>query len=287
VICQDPKTTAFFQRIVTDYRNIEERQVQAVVQKATEELSDFYKPSPSPKATHGFRKAVRQAAKLRMAITGPAGSGKTASALLVAHGLCGDWEKIGLIDTEHSSGELYVNQKIGETTIGQYNVMVLEPPFHPQKYIEALKMAEEAGLEVVILDSLSHAWAGSGGILDIHLTATQAQKHPNSFTAWREVTPIQEKLIESILQSRIHVIATMRSKMSYILAEDGGKQAPKKVGLAPIQRDSTEYEFTVVMDLSIDHVATVTKDRTNLFGSENFKPTVETGQRLLTWLKGN
>ena len=239
-------------------------------------------PSTQSSPMKGFRPAKRSKAKLRLALTGPAGSGKTASALLIARGLTDSWEKIGMVDTEAGSGELYVGSKMGDTKIGSYNVLPLEAPYTPSRYIEAIKLAEEAGLDVLIIDSLSHAWEGEGGVLEMHDLATMASKSQNSYFAWRDVTPQHKALIDKILHSKIHVIATMRTKTEYVLGE---KNTPHKVGLAPIQRAGTDYEFGVVFELSQQHVAIATKDRTNLFDGLKFKPTIETGEMLLKWLE--
>jgi len=232
----------------------------------------------------GFRTAERRKAHLRLGIAGPSGSGKTASALLVAYGLCGDWSNIGLVDTENGSGELYVGATIGNTKIGDYKVLTLTAPYEPQKYIQAIRDAEQADLEVVIVDSLSHAWAGEGGLLDQH--GKIADRGGNSFTAWRQVTPLHNQLVEAMLQAGIHVIATLRSKTEYVVqADEKGKSTPKKIGLAPVQREGMEYEFTVFLDLDQKHVAYASKDRTNLLDGRYFTPTVETGLTLKAWLE--
>ncbi len=221
-----------------------------------------------------FRKAERKKAKLRLGILGPAGSGKTYSALLIAQGLGG---KVALLDTEHGSGELY-------SQMTDYDVATLTPPFTPQRYIEVIREAEKAGYNVLIIDSLSHAWQGEGGVLDMHDKASLATR--NSFTAWREVTPHHNALVDAILQSPIHIIATMRTKTAYEVTSENGKTKVAKVGLAPVQREGMEYEFTIVFDLSFDgHVATATKDRTSLFDGRHFVPNVETGKELLDWLE--
>lgn len=220
-----------------------------------------------------FQRAQRKKAKLRLALAGPAGSGKTYSALLIAFGLGG---RIAMIDTERSSGELYSH-------LGEYDVCTLEPPFTPEKYTEAIRAAEEAGYDVIIIDSLSHAWAGPGGVLDIHGFA--ADRGGNSWTAWRQVTPRHNDLVNTMLQTRCHVIATMRSKMDHVQTTENGKAVIKKVGMNPIQRDGMEYEFTVFMDLDISHLASAGKDRTGLFDGQVFKPSAQTGQRLLQWLE--
>ena len=228
-----------------------------------------------------FRKAERKKAKLRLAIAGPAGSGKTYSALLIAQGLSPN-SKIALIDTEHGSGELY-------SSLAGYDVATLTPPFSPERYITLIREAEQAGYDVLIIDSLSHAWEGEGGCLELHDRATAASRSGNSYTAWREVTPQHNALVEAMLQSPCHIIATMRSKTAYELSDDGnGKKKPIKVGLAPVQRPGMEYEFTVVLDLSVErHIATATKDRTSLFDGQHFIPTAATGEALQQWLESD
>ncbi|MGB9804541.1 ATP-binding protein [Desulfofundulus sp.] len=220
-----------------------------------------------------FRKAERKQAKLRLALAGPAGSGKTYSALLIAFGLGG---RIAVLDTERSSAELYSH-------LGDYDVCCLETPFTPQKYIDAIRAAESAGYDVIIIDSLSHAWAGPGGVLEIHDAV--AAKEKNSWAAWRHVTPLHNELVDTILQSKCHIIATMRSKTEYVQVQDGGKARVQKVGMAPVQRDGMEYEFTVFLDLDLTHTAVATKDRTSMFDGITFRPSVDTGKKLLAWLK--
>lgn len=228
----------------------------------------------------GFRPAQRKKAKLRLGITGPAGSGKTMSALLIAGGLVGgDYSRVGLVDTENGSGDLYVHSKASGQEIGEYNVLTLEPPFEAKKYIEAIRLAEESGLEVIILDSITHAWAGEGGFLEKQ--GKIADKSGNSWSAWRTVTPEHNRFIDAMLQSKIHVIATMRSKTEHVY--EGGKV--KKVGMAPVAREGMEYEFSVVFDMDQGHNATPTKDRTSLFDGQIFKPATDTGKMLLKWLE--
>lgn len=226
-----------------------------------------------------IRKAERKKAKLRLGISAPSGAGKTYSSLLIAHGITGDWSKIGLIDTENGSGDLYAH-------LGDYLVLPIEAPFTPEKYIEAIKAFENHGVEVIIIDSLSHAWAGEGGILDIQAAITAASRSGNSYTAWREVTPKHNALVNAILQSKCHIIATMRAKTDYVQEKnEQGKTEIKKVGLAPIQRDGMEYEFTVMLDLGLNHIASASKDRTSLFDGQYFKPGEYTGRKLLEWLE--
>lgn len=224
-----------------------------------------------------FQKAERKKAKLRLALCGPSGSGKTYGALQVAKGLGG---KIAMIDTENGSGELYAD-------VCDYDVAQLEAPYSPDRYIEMIRGAEAAGYNVLIIDSLSHAWTGEGGVLDMHDKAAASSRSGNGFAAWREVTPKHNALVEAILRSNLHIITTMRTKTAYeIVEDDRGKKAPRKIGLAPVQRDGMEYEFTVVLDLSVDkHIATSSKDRTRLFDGQHMVLTPAVGESLLNWLE--
>lgn len=222
-----------------------------------------------------FKKAERCKAKLRLAITGPSGSGKTYSALLIAKGLGG---KVVMIDTENGSGNLYASAF-------DYDIGVITAPYDVRKYISSIHEAEEAGYDVIIIDSLSHAWAGEGGLLDMQGKIADNSNNTNSWAAWRQVTPWHNRLLETILTSQCHVIATMRSKTEYAVIEnEKGKKEPRKIGLAPVQRDGIEYEFTTVFDLNNEHIATVSKDRTNIFDGQFFMPSIETGVALKKWL---
>lgn len=222
-----------------------------------------------------FRPAKRTQAKLRLALAGPSGSGKTYSALLIARGLVGPEGKIAVIDTERGSASLYAH-------LTPFDTCELTPPFAPEKYIQAIRIAEQAGHDVIVIDSLSHAWAGPGGILDLHDAA--AAKEKSSFAAWRLVTPRHNDLVDAMLQSPCHIIATMRSKQEYAQTEEGGKKKVAKLGLAPVQRDGMEYEFAVFLDLNANHHAVASKDRTSLFDGQVFRPDQETGRTLMAWL---
>jgi hypothetical protein len=222
-----------------------------------------------------IRKAERKKAKLRLGIAAPSGAGKTYGALLLAFGLGG---KVGLIDTEHGSGDLYAD-------LGDYDIIQLAAPYTVKKYLEAIKAFEEAGYTTIIIDSLTHAWAGDGGLLDKQGKA--ADKSGNSWQAWRQVTPEHNALVDAMLQSPCHIIATMRAKTEYVQEKDErtGKQVIRKVGLAPVMRDGIEFEFTVFLDVGMDHTATSTKDRTRLFDGQYFKLSEKVGKDLLAWLE--
>jgi hypothetical protein len=183
-----------------------------------------------------------------------------------------------MIDTENGSGDLYAN-------VGDYDIIALDAPYTVQKYREAIRAFEAAGYDTIIIDSLTHAWAGEGGLLDKSSQLEKSGKVKNSFAAWKEITPEQNKLVEEMLGSPCHIIGTMRVKTEYVLeANDKGRMVPRKVGLAPVQRDGLEYEFTVVMDVDASHVASASKDRTGLFDGWYDKISPETGVKLLEWL---
>lgn len=228
-----------------------------------------------------FQRAERKKAKLRLSIDGPSGSGKTHSALLISAGLA-PGGNIFVIDTERDSATL----ETGKPGVPEFYHAPLEPPFTPARYRQYIVAAAKEGADVIIVDSLSHAWSGSGGVLDMHDTANKAQRTANSFAAWREVTPEHNALVDAILQAPCHIICTMRTKTAWEIVDDGnGKKMPQKIGLKPEQREGMEYEFTLVLDLSIDgHIATSSKDRTSLFDGRHFRPTAATGEELAAWL---
>jgi hypothetical protein len=219
-----------------------------------------------------LHQAKRSKAKIKVGLQGPSGGGKTYSALLLAHGLCNDWPKIAVIDTENHSADLYSH-------LGGYNVLHLEAPYTPERYSSAIEACEKAGMEVIIIDSVSHEWEGKGGILDIHSTM-----QGNSFTNWSKLTPRYNEFIQKILQSPAHIIATIRTKQDYVLSEKNGKQVPEKIGLKGVTREGMDYELTIVFDINMNHLAKASKDRTSLFDKvPEFVITEKTGQRILQW----
>lgn len=214
-----------------------------------------------------IRKAERTQVCPKIAISGPSGSGKTLSALMIAYGITKDWSKILVIDTENSSSELYSNADIKGLSkkIGQFDVIPFGPPYAPERYVQAIQCAEQAKYQVVIIDSLSHSWNGTGGALD----KVNNSNSTNSYTAWKQVTPIFQRMIDAILQSQCTIICTMRSKQEYVMeTNEKGKQVPRKVGMAPIIRDGIEYEFTTVFEINLDHYGFTSKDRTGMFNGQ-------------------
>jgi len=224
-----------------------------------------------------FKKAERKKAKLRMALVGCSGSGKTKSALYLAKGIGG---KIAVIDTERGSASLY-------SDVTEFDTLELNAPFTPQRYIDFIKAAEKAGYTTLIIDSLSHAWAGEGGLLEMVDKFTASSRSGNAFsTGWKHCTPEQNKLVGTILGVNLHIICCIRTKTAYELqTNEKGKLSPVKIGLAPVQRENIDYEFTLIFDIDHEsHFAKVSKNRTSLFNDVPFLITAKTGEEILNWL---
>ena len=206
-----------------------------------------------------FGRATKAKAKLRMAIDGPSGSGKTYTALIFATALANEG-KVAVIDTERGSSTKY-------SDLFAFDVIDMRDAFErdtfsPEHYRACIEAAEAGDYDVLVIDSLSHAWSGEGGALSMVDAAATRSRSGNSYAAWREVTPEHNKLVDAMLQSSCHIIVTMRSKMEYVLEADSrGKQVPRKVGMAPVQRQDMEYEFDIVMDLDDKHTGVVSKTR--------------------------
>jgi Fe-S cluster assembly iron-binding protein IscA len=222
-----------------------------------------------------IRKAQRQKAKLRIGVSGPAGSGKSYSAILIANGIASEKSKVGIIDTENGSADLYAD-------LGDFSVIRLEAPYTPERYIEAIKAFESAGMEVCIIDSVTHEWDGKGGLLESNELIAQTKFKGNTWAAWSATTPRHQKFIEAITTSKMHVITSARSKTDTIQTED---KKIKKVGLKEIQREGFEYELTLNFTIDRDgHYATASKDRTKLFiDKDPFVISEETGRKLKEW----
>lgn len=225
-----------------------------------------------------FIKATKSQAKARIAMHGPSGSGKTYTALEWATVLA-DGGKVAVIDTERNSASLYADKF-------EFDVLSFTPPYHPNKLIDVLDVAESEGYAAVVVDSLSHFWSGAGGVLEIVDEAKSAAKG-NTYAAWQVGTPLQQRMVDRIISHPAHVIATMRSKTDWQIENNNGRITPTKVGLAPQQRDGIEYEFTLVLDIDVKHRASVSKTRYAAIADRTFD-TTETKQaakEVLAWLK--
>lgn len=206
-----------------------------------------------------------------MGLSAVSGGGKTYSALHIAKGLCGDWSKIAIVDSENSA-DLYAH-------IGPFNVLPITAPFPPEKYNEAIKTCEKAGMQVIIIDSISHLWDGKGGCLEI------VENLGGKYQDWGKVTPRYQSFVETVLQSPCHIITTVRRKQDYDMIKDNnGKIKVEKVGLKEVTREGWEYELTTNLELDTHHMATASKDRTGLFtGRPAFMPSEETGKLIAAW----
>ena len=224
-----------------------------------------------------IRKAKRSATKLRLLLSGPSGSGKTWGAIQIAKGLGG---RVVVIDTEEGSSDLY-------DKLHAFDVIDLKPPFTPESYVSAIAVAEEAGYDVIIVDSVTHCWSGSGGCLELLDDIAKAQFRGNTWSAWSVITPRWRAFVDKLLRSPAHVIATGRSKTETAQVDDHGKKSVAKLGMKLEARDGLEYEFTLCLDIvHAGHFATVSKDRTGLFSGDPKPITVETGKTLSAWLAG-
>jgi nucleoside-triphosphatase THEP1 len=222
-----------------------------------------------------FKKATKAAAKLRLGLIGPAGSGKTMTALRVAHGLGG---RVAVIDTERGSASLYSGERGLDFDVDELD------SYEAEKFIQAIAQAEAAGYDVLIIDSLSHAWAGKGGILEFVDKAAK-RSGGGSFSGWRDATPLHNQLVDAILGAKLHIICTLRSKVEHVIEQVNGRTQVRKVGLQPVQRDGLEYEFTVVGDVTQDHELIITKTRAAWLKDQIIREAGEDlGQQLAAWL---
>jgi len=223
-----------------------------------------------------FQKATKGSARLRMALIGAAGSGKTYTALSIAQHLGGP---VAVIDTERGSASKY-------SDVFGFDVLELET-FSPQTYISAIQAAEEAGYKVLIIDSLSHAWTGKEGALDQVDRVARRSQAGNTFGAWRDVTPLHNAMVDAIIGARMHIIGTLRAKTEYVQEknEKTGKTSVRKVGMAPVQRDGLEYEFDVVADLDQDNNLLIGKTRCPAIAGAVFpKAGKDIARKLSNWL---
>jgi hypothetical protein len=199
-----------------------------------------------------FQRAVRGAVPVKLGLVGPSGSGKTYTALRIARGIAGPDGRVALIDTEHGSASLYADQF-------RFDALNMEPPYRPDRFPKGIEVATAAGYDVLIIDGISPAWNGPGGVMEI---VDQNTKGENTWSGWAKGSPAHQTLIQGILGARIHLICTMRSKQGWVLERnEKGKQVPVKVGLEPVQRDGIDYEFTVIGEIDVEHQLRVTKSR--------------------------
>lgn len=205
-----------------------------------------------------FQKATKKKLKLRCALEGPPGSGKTYTALSIGRALVGDAGRIAVIDTERGSASKYSDEF-------EFDVVELDS-FAPATFVRMIREAEQAGYDLLIIDSLSHAWMGTDGMLDQVDKIAKRKQLSSTFAAWKDANPQERELWDTMLACGMHLIATLRTKTEYVVDEvvdrDGKKRVvPRKIGTAPIQREGLEYEFDVVADIDMDHNMVISKTR--------------------------
>jgi hypothetical protein len=229
-----------------------------------------------------FKEAKFSDVRMKLALAGKSGAGKTLGALKIAKGLIGDMSKVAVAQTEAGRAQCYLKQYPG------FKVLELKPPFSPEMFVKVIESAEAGGFKCLILDSASDEWAGLGGTLDIHSNVAETTK--NGFTAWKKVSPQHEAFMNKVLQAQIHIIATIKKKTDYIMEEvtnrHGNKvQQPKRVGVKDIAREDTEYRWITQLDIDQDgNLAKATKDNTGLFqGKPPFQITEQTGAAIRAW----
>lgn len=237
-----------------------------------------------------LQKAKRIQAKVKIAIGGASGSGKTLSSLLMAYGLVKAehpewtddqvWDHIACIDTENKSSSLYVGKQVGPTLIGSYNVINMEPPYEEQDLIDAIGVCQNAKMECVIIDSASAFWVDA-----LETQGKIAERTKSNFSAWKPVKMDQNRMMQAILQADMHIISNYRAKMEYTQeVNEAGKKVVKSLGMGMIAEGTNIYEYTLVLLLDADHVANAIKDRTGIFDGKYFTVTADTGCKLYQWM---
>ena len=225
-----------------------------------------------------FETVERKKVKLKIGLTGPSGAGKTYSAIQLAKGIASSGDKIAFLDTENGSAAYYSH-------LAKFKHENFKPPYTPERFIEAIEYCVGAGFEVMVVDSISHEWAGKGGCLEMVELVKAQHNIKMDMQAWKYITPKHNAFIDALRDSDIHLIGCIRSKQEYELEKnDRGKVEVKKLGLKGVQREGMDYEFGVVFDVNMSHFASSSKDRTSLFTSrEPFQITPETGKELMAW----
>lgn len=228
-----------------------------------------------------FTHATKRESKLRLALEGPAGYGKTYTALRVGSFLAAaEGKRVALLDTEAGSASKYAD-------LFDFDVVEIEPPYHPDKVVEAIKEAEAADYSVIVLDSLSHFWSGDGGLLSIVDSIAKAKYRGDGHRAWGDANALQQTMTNAILRARLHVIASMRTKKDYVRETDEkGKTKIRAAGTKTVQREEFDYEFDVIGRFDVATILAITKSRCSLIPPESFfeKPGDEFAETLRAWL---
>lgn len=212
----------------------------------------------------------------RIAVIGPSGCGKTYSALLLARGIVGEKGRIAVVDTEHASASLYA-------ALTPFDTLILKAPFTPARYAAAAKAAVEAGFDALIVDSMSQEWNGEGGVL--HMVEARKTQVRNDFAAWNGPSQEHEKMLETLVSLPIHIISTFQAKTDYAMTTDNGRTKVEKLGLGAVTRDGVEYRYDLVLEMTLDHKAVVTKSRMSAFADKVIeRPGIAEGKAIAAWL---
>lgn len=228
-----------------------------------------------------FQDAEREQLYAKIVLFAASGAGKTVSALKLAYGITGDWQKIGIADTENKRALAYVGTSHTGITIGKFKHAPMHAPYSTEKFEQAIDIAIDMGLEVLIIDSFSHEWEGLGGVTHA------AEEAGGEFWHWKGPKIAHRRLVDKIQQSKIHIIVTLRTKQEYAVIPGGGKNgknAIEKLGMKPVQSNDLDYEFLIAFHLNEDHEVNVTKDNTGLFKGEEFQIEAKHGEMLRDWL---
>lgn len=224
-----------------------------------------------------FRKAERKRGYAKVALIGASGSGKTWTGIEMLRGLVGENEPIAVADTENGSAEFY-------SQLTNFDICIIEPDYTIAKFQETVDSARENGYKGLLVDGLSSFWVGKGGLLDQKVALEKRGR--NSFTAWNDITPMYNQMVDTILNTKMHIVFTMRAKTDYSMITENGQTRVVKQGLAPIQRENLDFEFLVVFMLDQQHKASVSKDRTGLFAHRGiFDVGKQTGIEIKNWLE--
>lgn len=227
-----------------------------------------------------IERAVREKTYTLTSIAGPSGSGKTYSALLYARGLVGPNGKIGFIDTENKRSRFYAD------VAGGFDVIDLDPPFTSGRYIEAIKAFEKAGYTAIVVDSISHEWEGSGGVLE-QAEAIEERTKRAGLHCWQKPKAGHKKLMNELLQTRAHLIFCCRVKEKVVQAKGrDGKTEIINEGFVVVQEKSFIYEMTVSMMLEEGtHVPTLQKCPGDLLSAfpQGSRITTQIGNAVSQW----
>jgi hypothetical protein len=239
-------------------------------------------------AVINIRKAKREGARLVVGIAGISGSGKTYSALQLAYGLANfDASKVGFIDTENRRGSLYADTLVSQGTgeVQQFYIGDLEPPFTPQRYSDAIKAFQDAGVEVLVIDSISHEYEGTGGVLEMREPLPGKQGKRDNYAKAEH-----KKMMNTLLQSNMHIVACVRAREKVIIEKVGGETKYIPQGVQPICEKNFMFEMTASLMMwnegKSQEVLKCPSELKPILGREEGYITAADGKALRDWVDG-